>query len=201
MISDRWSQLPNLDVAINPVLIDEADRCDAIAMNQPSELHNRAGVPVIEETRTQSSLNRRKAIAQSFQLRFAGEVSLELGGRVQPSDVRCLVVILMSNNVRISRHLSHRAGSYNDPLNPIESYALTTFGSPVLKAIWTKSGLQDTKGADSILLVCDCGNYFRLNSLQKGRNTGCHNLANRQRYQNKISPRPLLSIACQCSRC
>lgn len=184
MISDRWSQLPNLDVAINPVLIDEADRCDAIAMNQFSELHDLAGAPVIEETRTESSLNPRKSISPSFELRFTAEVSIKLVVRVQPSDDRCLVIILMSNNVRISRHMGPRAGSHNDLLNPIESYVLTTVGPPVLKAIWTKFGLQDTKGADSILLVSHCGNDFRLNSLQKGRNTGCHNLANRQRYQN-----------------
>lgn len=170
---DRWSQLANVDVTVNLVLIVEDDPDCAKSTKLVLERHGMSVIIAKDGGQAQSSFVRQKPDFVLLDLILPGETGFEICDRLKHSDETIPVVILTAIDSEESRALARRVGADEYLTKPIDPAKLVPTIHRVAKAVWTKSRLEDKKESDRIRFTCHCGKRFRVSSVHKGRSMVC----------------------------
>ena len=173
MSGDRWSQLANVDVTVNLVLIVEDDIDCANSTKLILERHGMSVIIAKDGGQAQSSFVMQKPDFVLLDLILPGESGFEICDRLKHSDETIPILIFTAIDSDESRALARRVGADEYLTKPVDPGKLVEAIRRVAKAVWTKSRLEDKKESDRVRFVCICGKRFRVSSVHKGRSMVC----------------------------
>ena len=173
MSTDRWSQLANVDVTVNLVLLVEDDVDTAQMTKVVLESHGMTVKVAQDGGQAQSLFVMRKPDFVLLDLILPGESGFEICDRLKHSDDTIPVMIFSAIDSDESRALAARVGADEYLTKPVDPERLVATIRRVAKAVWSKTHLEEPKDSDRVRFTCICGKRFRVSSAHKGRSMTC----------------------------
>jgi two-component system OmpR family response regulator len=171
--SDRWSQLANVDVTVNLVLLVEDDVDSAAATKLILERSGMTVKVARDGGQAQSFFVMQKPDFIILDLILPGESGFEICDRIKHADHTIPILILSAIDSDESRALAKRVGADDYLTKPVEPERLVATIHRVAKLVWSKSRLDEPKESDRIRFTCICGKRFRVSTAHKGRSMTC----------------------------
>ena len=174
MSDDRWSQLANVGVTVNLVLLVEDD---ADSANMTKLILEREGMSVKiakDGGQAQSFFVMQKPDFVILDLILPGESGFEICDRLKHSDDTIPILIFSAIDSDESRALAKRVGADGYLTKPVEPERLMATIRQVAESVWSKARQENTKeSSDRIRFACICGKRFRVSTTHKGRSMVC----------------------------
>jgi two-component system OmpR family response regulator len=170
---DRWSQLANVDVTVNLILLVEDDVDSANMTKAILERHGMTVKVAKDGGQAQSFFVMQKPDFVILDLILPGESGFEICDRLKHSDDTIPVMIFSAIDSNEARALAKRVGADEYLTKPLDPELLVAAIRRVAKTVWEKSRLEEPKDPDRIRFTCICGKRFRVSAAHKGRTMTC----------------------------
>ena len=170
---DRWSQLADVDVTVNLILLVEDDIDAAQTTKMILERHGMTVKVAKDGGQAQSFFVMQKPDLVILDLILPGESGFEICDRLKHTDETIPVIILTAIDSDESRALAKRVGADDYLTKPVDPERLLTTIRSVAKEVWSRSRLEETKDSGLVRFSCICGKRFRVSSAHKGRGMTC----------------------------